>query len=569
MKKFLSVLLSLCLLFTIAITATAQSANILSFARIGVLMPEINVEINGTGYNKDDISASLDNQKLTVNEVSAYNNENHSSCTYILVDLSTSMRSSFNLVKTNIVSYINALSQNDKIVLLAFGETEVNTLLTGDEDRTTAINVVNDLKCNENGTLFYEALNKAYQMSNSSVSGYDREYVLAFSDGIDLQKGSTTFDEVLKQYDSHALPLYAACSANASKEASDRFGELARTSGGSLSIIKSAATFNDFVNKVINDVTLIKLTAATKLADGKEKQLSLKIGESQVECNVPITRSAFDDVPPTVKEAHYDKEKDVFIIAFSEKVVGADVPNAYKISSSKGKTSEVSNVYYSEKDDAYQIKTKDALHKGKYTIEFLGIKDDSKEANVITDKHTIEVKSAKSRGISPWVIVAVVLAVVVVVVAVLLAVMFASKKKAVAIGDTKESGVTPSGTIQNYEYDQSNSNIVKHHIKADNSIRIKLRIKTGKTSEQNIETNITSSIIVGRSDICDIYIDDTKMSRQHFVIENDNGNFYVTDLQSRNGTMLNGIRINSRQQLLNGDKILAGLSEIIITIIGR
>lgn len=568
MKKAISVLLSLVLLFTIAITATAENVNILSFARIGIAMPEIDVEINGSGYNKDDVSASLDNQKLTVKEVFAYDNEKVASCTYILVDLSTSMRASFNLVKTNIVNYINGLSQNDKIVLLTFGETEVKTILTGDEDRTTAINVVNGLKCNENGTLFYEALNQAYQMSNSSISGYDREYVLAFSDGIDLQKGNTTFDEVLKQYDSHALPLYAACSANASKEASDRFGELARTSGGSLSMIKNADAFNAFVDQ-INNVTLIKLAADTKLADGKEKQLSLKIGEAQVEYNVPITRSIFDDVPPTVKKAHYDKEKDAFIVAFSEKVIGADVPNAYKIIASNGKSSEVSSVFYSEKDDTYEIKTKNAVHKGKYSLEFSGIKDDSKEANELTDKYTVEVKSAKLRGVSPWAIIAVVVAVVVVAAAILIAVLFANKKKDDSANTSIGEDVAKGGVSQKFEYDNPAPNIVKHHIKADNSIRIKLRIKTGKTSEQNIETNITSSLIVGRSDICDIYIDDTKMSRQHFAIENDNGNFYVTDLQSRNGTMLNGIKINSRQQLLSGDKILAGLSEIIINIVGR
>ena len=80
---------------------------------------------------------------------------------------------------------------------------------------------------------------------------------------------------------------------------------------------------------------------------------------------------------------------------------------------------------------------------------------------------------------------------------------------------------------------------------------------------------VLALLIVGRSDTCDIYIDDTKLSRQHFVIENDNGTFYVMDLQSRNGTMLNGIRINSRQRLSSGDKIMAGLSDIIITILGR
>lgn len=123
--------------------------------------------------------------------------------------------------------------------------------------------------------------------------------------------------------------------------------------------------------------------------------------------------------------------------------------------------------------------------------------------------------------------------------------------------------------VESLDYTEPMQDVVKHHIKTNDAIRIRLKIQTGKTSEQNIETNIVSSLIVGRSDTCDIYIDDTKLSRQHFVIENDNGTFYVMDLQSRNGTMLNGIRINSRQRLSSGDKIMAGLSDIIITILGR
>ena len=120
-----------------------------------------------------------------------------------------------------------------------------------------------------------------------------------------------------------------------------------------------------------------------------------------------------------------------------------------------------------------------------------------------------------------------------------------------------------------HEYAQGEASVVKHHIKADNFIRIRLQVITGKTSEQNVEMNLVSSLIIGRSEACDIYIDDAKMSRQHFVLENDGGELYVMDLQSRNGTMLNGIRINSRHMLHSGDRILAGLSEIIITILGR
>lgn len=569
LKKIINVILSLIFVFCLTVPAAAEYSNIIALGRIGVVMPEISVEIKGSGYDKNDISAALGSEKLSVENVFLYDADADSSCAYILVDLSTSMYGSFDLVKRNIVSYINGLSDNDKVVLITFGEAEVNTVLTGSETREDAIGVVNKLKCNENGTLFYEALSQAYQLSNASSSNFDREYVIAFSDGIDIQKGSSTFDEVIKLYDSHALPLYAACSYNASKAAADKFGELARSSGGSFSIIKSEDTFNDFLTE-INDVTIVNLKAATNYADGKEKQLSVKVGSSQVEYNIPITRSISDMSAPTVTKLIYDIEKDVFVISFSEKVVGATSNNAYKITDSKNKKIEVSEIFYSENDNVYEIKTKTPVTKGTYTFEFSGIRDNSKEANSLSGKQVVKVeKSNNSAGLPMWSIILIVVGSVMVIGVVVLIFVLSARKKNES-GNTDDILTLPvKKQEESIDYTEPMQDVVKHHIKTNDAIRIRLKIQTGKTSEQNIETNIVSSLIVGRSDICDIYIDDTKLSRQHFVIENDNGTFYVNDLQSRNGTMLNGTRINSRQRLSSGDKIMAGLSDIIITILGR
>lgn len=610
LKKIAKVILAIVLLSMFSTPVISQETYILSLRRISVTMPEITVEVTGSGYVKDEVSASLESENLSVIDVVKYDNTVHSTCAYILVDLSTSMNSSFDLVKKNVVSYIESMDENDKVILITFGEKEVKTLLNGNETRDDAIEVVKDLKCNEKGTLFYEALSQAYQLSNSSVSAYDREYVIAFSDGIDKQKGGTTFDEVLKQYDNHVLPLYAACSYNTSQDAADRFGELARGSGGDISIVKTEDAFGDFLTE-INDVTLIKLKAATNHADGKEKQLSLKIGSSQIEYNVPIVRSIADTQAPEVDELYYDADREAFVITFTEKVLGAESTSAYKIVDPKGNKAEISNVFYSESDNIYEIRIKDTLCAGSYTVEFSGIKDNSKEANPLVGKKTVDVdveitvtesvetsshesvettvpegavttagednidimsENEKNEDddaeISAGIIILVVVGMLFVIAAIILLIVFSSKKKDPESRDDVME-IPIRHVPETVDHIQSASSESKHHIRTNDAIRIRLNIKTGRTSEQNIETSIVSSLIVGRSDTCDIYIDDTKLSRQHFVIEHDNGNIYIMDLQSRNGTMLNGIRITGRQRLNNGDKILAGLSDIIITVIGR
>lgn len=305
----------------------------------------------------------------------------------------------------------------------------------------------------------------------------------------------------------------------------------------------------------INDVTVVKLRATNNYADGKEKQLSIKVGSSQVEYNVPIVRSISDTSAPTVTELIYDIEKGVFVISFSEKVIGATATNAYKITNSNGVKLGVSDVFYSESDDVYEIKTKEAVYKDTYTLEFSGIRDNSQEANALTGKQTVEVKESNhttngdnedivdnndNAGLPVWAIILIAAGSVLVAGIIILIFVLSSKKKKTEQTDS-EITIPVKNQVDNINYIEPAQDIVKHHIKTNDAIRIRLRIKTGKTSEQNIETNIVSSLIVGRSDTCDIYIDDTKLSRQHFVIENDNGTFYVMDLQSRNGTMLNGI----------------------------
>ena len=92
--------------------------------------------------------------------------------------------------------------------------------------------------------------------------------------------------------------------------------------------------------------------------------------------------------------------------------------------------------------------------------------------------------------------------------------------------------------------------------------RLILYFKTGNMPQKRMQVDIESSLIIGRSSICDVYIDDAKMSRQHFAIEYSRGCFMITDLESANGTYVNGIRVVSRQKLNSGDMITAGLSSI-------
>jgi signal transduction histidine kinase/ActR/RegA family two-component response regulator len=71
---------------------------------------------------------------------------------------------------------------------------------------------------------------------------------------------------------------------------------------------------------------------------------------------------------------------------------------------------------------------------------------------------------------------------------------------------------------------------------------------------------IDKELTFGRGDRADVKIDDTLVSRAHArIFEHDNGAFVIEDLDSRNGTLVNGMAV-TRQVLTYGDRIQIGSS---------
>ncbi len=63
---------------------------------------------------------------------------------------------------------------------------------------------------------------------------------------------------------------------------------------------------------------------------------------------------------------------------------------------------------------------------------------------------------------------------------------------------------------------------------------------------------------VGRSSENDLsYPEDSGLSRQHFVLEQEEEDWVLSDLGSKNGTFLNGARVHARQRLKPGDRVTA------------
>ena len=68
---------------------------------------------------------------------------------------------------------------------------------------------------------------------------------------------------------------------------------------------------------------------------------------------------------------------------------------------------------------------------------------------------------------------------------------------------------------------------------------------------------------LGRSSKNDIVIKDSFVSKNHLIIEKENGHYYIRDLNSANGTFLNGQTLYEKTELNNGDRIGVGFIQFL------
>jgi predicted component of type VI protein secretion system len=68
------------------------------------------------------------------------------------------------------------------------------------------------------------------------------------------------------------------------------------------------------------------------------------------------------------------------------------------------------------------------------------------------------------------------------------------------------------------------------------------------------------TLVIGRGTECDLVLPERQVSRQHVKIKLVNDHYYVEDLDSKNGTWVNGQVLKGERQLKDGDEIQLALA---------
>ena len=65
----------------------------------------------------------------------------------------------------------------------------------------------------------------------------------------------------------------------------------------------------------------------------------------------------------------------------------------------------------------------------------------------------------------------------------------------------------------------------------------------------------TQKVVLGRHPDCDVVVDVGAVSRRHAQLVQVDGQYYLEDLKSRNGTFVNQMPVHGRHPLQEGDRI--------------
>jgi DNA-binding winged helix-turn-helix (wHTH) protein len=103
---------------------------------------------------------------------------------------------------------------------------------------------------------------------------------------------------------------------------------------------------------------------------------------------------------------------------------------------------------------------------------------------------------------------------------------------------------------------------------ANSGDRPVLIIEGGEKSGQRWSV-ASDLVVVGRGNECDLLLPEPQISRQHVRIKQIDGAFVLEDLESRNGTWINGQQIHGERPLRDGDEINLAMAVKLVFVVSE
>lgn len=572
-KRFLSGILIFCFIVNlniiVSLADTKNSQNAIGMVNSNI--PYIQVEIKNNELDKSVVSGKLGSESISLYNLNKVSDQKK--LTYIFIDNSSSMtqdnicpKGSFEQLKEATAEFIkNYTDSNNNFSVYSIGDGAPKELGSA-KDEDSALKVANSvlsLSGKEDATNLNEALADMFSIASQNKEDYSILKFLLITDSSADYSNGIDVSELDTMYQYNKIPLFTIC--NTVSENSTSFKQLrtvSRNSGGEGYVFNynNDSDAYSLINSVYSEMTQGYLATfiTNTAADNNTRELIINVKGTDYSETVKLDTAAniTADVNANIK---VNDSYNAFIISFVQEGFPGNLPvndNALKSSSyvitksGKEKPLAIQKVELNS-DGSYTVTMKKDIYSGKYDFSFKNITDLSSNANLANDSKNIEISAKNPFWIVFPYIIAIIFIVIVLVSFYLVLLNLKKKKNVKTIKELFETQVNE--TVEEKHYINNISNTSKE---------IRLYCQTANSPQKAVTIKVQSSIMVGRSNINNVYINDPKMSRQHFAIEYTDGVFMLSDLESVNGTYINGIKVNGRQRLNSGDMILAGLTKI-------
>ncbi len=327
-----------------------------------------------------------------------------------------------------------------------------------------------------------------------------------------------------------------------------------------------AACFQKFQNAV-DKTTTATFRASDSTAFDEAGLISLKSGEEIVfEKKRTAAAVSWQDnsssptlISDTEGSSDYITKQDDHRISFvfSEPVKGAELIQNYRLTRGDGKNVEIRSIQYDVKTRQCTLMLEQQIFADRYHLKLSNITDiDHTPLAVEPSEINFQMEGASEQTYQFiqfvrdywWIILIIFLVVILAVVYIVI---------------RSHGGIIEQ---QDGKKGFANATTVTVGISTPKTKKILLQMTDSVGKTKDIICNVDSSIFVGRDKMCQIHTDDNKMSRQHFAIESTQLGFFVMDLDTLNGTTVNGTKLTSRQMLKEGDVISAGREKFVFSL---
>ena len=395
----------------------------------------------------------------------------------------------------------------------------------------------------------------SFKSSSNKTSFKTEEFILQF-----LSSGSTDKRDVLvnKHQADNTLPEVVSVEKDGDKSIVVVYSEPVNGADVSANYDIKADGAVVPVLQIISDDPEYRIVLGEKLRNADYRinisgVTDLSQEENGLETEVSLT---VNDVHPEIVSIRPNDEENGFLIEFSETVNGADQPENYKIL--LGDDEQVIREVKTDPDHKNaEVILKRHLKNDTYVISFDGIVDAGTGNNTLLEqKKDVTLNGITEPGLIGttvdvakrwWPVVLTVLVLLILLFIFLFMRKLKKKKLTVIAGEIVKSDNVDS----------------KFHVGMESGpagIPITMWISNGHDEPKEVKRILNGSMCVGRSPKeCDVFCDDRTMSKQHFMLSMEkDGNMYITDLESTNGTSVNGVRIRTKWKLMPGDEVFAG-----------